>query len=136
MTPEEWNIIVEWYADRYSPYEPAEAVAIYTDVRHFDYDVVQGAVRTLHERGSKWPPNASVLYAACVAERRDRATGNRFRALPEDTGPPVSWSEYTRNRFGEELTVGEVIERLHAARSCKQERCEIHAAETKETNDE
>ncbi len=134
MNADQWDEIVGWYADRYpdSQYTAEDVIVIFEDLKDFDISDVKLAVKWFHEKGSGFPPNASMLLSRAIEERQKTAREEMYRA-PEERGKPlpepepIEWSDYAVKRFGEEMSFTDVVARIHREmRPCNTKTCDVH----------
>lgn len=136
VTNEEWIELVEWVNTRYPdrPWRAEQAVAYFYDLEEMSIGDVWSGLFALYEAGRAFAPTGSELLAATREAARRAAREEHYRtggrALPEEAYDPkaeVTWAEFSTRRFGEELTPGEVIARMHASRTdCRSTTCDIH----------
>ncbi len=125
----EWQKMCAWVKEHWPKGWPLEhQVTWYTDLEDFDDSDVWSAIHHLYEEGRDFPPNGSVLLNRCIYERQQTARADMYRGLPETVGAPMSttWEAYTKQRFGEVMSVEATIVRIHRDRPCLTETCDIH----------
>ena len=130
MSPDQWGEIVEWVGDRFpnKPWNAETAVAYFYDLEQFDVTDVWAGLHHLYEEGQAFAPTGSQLLYTTRKLRRESAFTERYeaKALPAATGSV--WSVWAKEKFGEDLTAIEMIERLHReSTTCKSSSCPFHA---------
>ena len=133
MTPDEWGEIVEWVGDRFpnNPWVAETAVAYFYDLEQFDVSDVWTGLHHLYEEGQSFAPTGSQMLMATRKLRRRYAFTERLEptALPEPKGDV--WSVWAKEKFGEDLTAIEMIERLHKeSTECNSPSCSGHVKVT------
>lgn len=129
MEAGEWAEVVEWVEARFpdSAWKPEQAVAYFYDLNTHDASDVWAGLFHIYEKGSSYAPTGSQILAATIEQVKQQARQDVYRALPEERGHGITWQDYTKLRFGEELSAWEVIKRVHKERSdCTNAACDVH----------